>query len=211
MSGNQGRSTEESPRSPNRKKASGDGGRPATRVVGDRVLLRTISMDDLPRIEQWWEEREANTLDAGSPEAPSFVFQRAFRQRIRDGAERDWMLIVRREAGLTTPVGYLIYRTYPEEPGAAEVALRVSQTYWGRGLGSEAFRLFVDHMFRTRSFDQLWLTVYSFNPRAMRVYQKAGFQDDDVILDEQGKELIKMSLTRAQHEARGVQETNTNV
>lgn len=44
-----------------------------------------------------------------------------------------------------------------------------------RGIGSEATRLMVDHAFRATNIHRLELEVYAFNPRAQRVYEKAGF------------------------------------
>jgi RimJ/RimL family protein N-acetyltransferase len=44
-----------------------------------------------------------------------------------------------------------------------------------RGLGSEATRLIVGYGLRLLRLHRIELTVYAFNPRAQRVYQKAGF------------------------------------
>lgn len=45
----------------------------------------------------------------------------------------------------------------------------------GRGLGSEATRLIVDHGFGVLGLHRIGLDVYDFNPRAQRAYEKAGF------------------------------------
>lgn len=45
----------------------------------------------------------------------------------------------------------------------------------GRGLGTEATRLVVDHGFRVLGLHRITLEVYDFNPRARRVYEKVGF------------------------------------
>lgn len=44
-----------------------------------------------------------------------------------------------------------------------------------RGLGTEAARLIVEHGFRALGLHRIELEVYSFNPRARRVYDKVGF------------------------------------
>lgn len=49
--------------------------------------------------------------------------------------------------------------------------------FFGRGLGSEATRLAVDHAFRL-GVHRIELEVYDFNPRARRVYEKVGFQHE---------------------------------
>lgn len=45
----------------------------------------------------------------------------------------------------------------------------------GRGLGSEATRLIVGHAFEQVGPHRVQLEVYADNPRARRVYEKAGF------------------------------------
>lgn len=47
--------------------------------------------------------------------------------------------------------------------------------YFGRGLGTEATRLAVQHAFSV-GVHRIELEVYDFNPRARRVYEKAGFR-----------------------------------
>jgi len=47
--------------------------------------------------------------------------------------------------------------------------------FYGRGLGSEATRLAVEHAFSV-GVHRVELEVYAFNPRARRVYEKVGFR-----------------------------------
>ena len=173
--------------------------RPRSRpLTGRQVRLRTIKPVDLLLIEKWWEEPEANLLDGGDHDGPSVQFRKAFQNRVVRGRESNWFLIESRNDG---PVGYVLYRTYPDEEGAAEVAVRVSRKFWGRGYGSEAFRLFVAHLFRTLELERVWLTVYLFNPRAIRLYEKMGFRDEETFVDEKGLEMLRMGITREEHDA----------
>lgn len=45
----------------------------------------------------------------------------------------------------------------------------------GRGLGTEATRLIVEHGFTVLGLHRITLEVYDFNPRARHVYEKVGF------------------------------------
>ena len=49
------------------------------------------------------------------------------------------------------------------------------KAFQDRGLGSEATRLIVDYAFETLGVHRVELEVYAFNPRARRVYERAGF------------------------------------
>jgi hypothetical protein len=46
---------------------------------------------------------------------------------------------------------------------------------WGHGYGSEATRLMVDHAFDSLGLHRVALTVFAFNERAIRAYQRVGF------------------------------------
>lgn len=166
-------------------------------LSGRLVRLRTLRGSDLPTIERWWDEPEANLLDGGDHDGPSTSFRKVFHQRVLLGEEKSWFLVESRADG---PVGYVLYRTYPDEPAAAEVAVRLTRRQWGKGYGREAFALFVAHLFDALGVERLWLTVYLFNPRAIRMYERIGFKDEETFVDEKGLEMLKMSLTRIDHE-----------
>jgi RimJ/RimL family protein N-acetyltransferase len=46
---------------------------------------------------------------------------------------------------------------------------------WGKGYGTEATRLMLDHAFGTLGLHRVALSVFSFNERAIRSYEKVGF------------------------------------
>jgi RimJ/RimL family protein N-acetyltransferase len=46
---------------------------------------------------------------------------------------------------------------------------------WGRGYGTEATRLMLDHAFGGLGLHRVALTVFEFNERAIRAYLRCGF------------------------------------
>ena len=50
------------------------------------------------------------------------------------------------------------------------------KTYWNKGFGTEAIELIIDYGFNILNLHNIWLEVYSFNKRAIKSYEKAGFQ-----------------------------------
>ncbi|HEY6408043.1 MAG TPA: GNAT family protein, partial [Ktedonobacteraceae bacterium] len=51
------------------------------------------------------------------------------------------------------------------------------KAYWGKGYGTEATRLVLDYGFRFLNLYNIALLTFSFNERAIRAYQKAGFKE----------------------------------
>ncbi len=71
----------------------------------------------------------------------------------------------------------------------------------GRGLGTEATRLVVDHAFTTTDLHRIELEVYAFNPRALHVYEQVGFvvegrRRQALRFDDERVDSIMMSLLR---------------
>lgn len=82
-----------------------------------------------------------------------------------------------------------------------------SSHHYGKGYGTEATRLIIDHGFRVLNLHRIELEVYDFNPRAQRVYEKVGFVKEgvkrDVLLwDGQYQSAIVMSMLRPEYLAR---------
>ncbi|MEU4700118.1 GNAT family N-acetyltransferase [Nonomuraea dietziae] len=61
--------------------------------------------------------------------------------------------------------------------------LRIMLTRPGRGFGTEAIRLVLDHAFATTPLHRVSLGVYAFNERALHVYKKVGFVQEGVLRD----------------------------
>ena len=59
---------------------------------------------------------------------------------------------------------------------ALDIGLGVRPDLTGRGLGSQYVNAVIDFAHRTYSPDRLRVTIAAFNSRAMRVWEKAGFQ-----------------------------------
>ncbi|WP_454085273.1 GNAT family N-acetyltransferase [Georgenia sp. Marseille-Q6866] len=83
------------------------------------------------------------------------------------------LMVVDRATG--TWVGEVVLNDW--DPGNESCNFRILLGPRGRdrGLGSEATRLLLDHAFTHLPLHRVSLGVYAFNPRAQRVYEKAGF------------------------------------
>lgn len=103
----------------------------------------------------------------------------ATRQDHHDRA--DWA-IVRREDDMV--VGEVVLNELDEHN--ASVSFRISLAgpdVFGRGYGTEATRLVVDHAFDVVGLHRIHLEVYDFNPRAAHVYEKCGFVREGLLRD----------------------------
>jgi RimJ/RimL family protein N-acetyltransferase len=79
-------------------------------------------------------------------------------------------------------IGNVTLRNVDRENGAAEVAIVIGdKASQGQGLGTDALNCVVDFAFGELRLERVYLHVFDYNPRAMRSYEKAGFQTDAVL------------------------------
>lgn len=81
-------------------------------------------------------------------------------------------------------IGYVSIKGINEAEGRAEVGIALmNNDYRGHGYGTEALRQAVDYAFNELGLNQLGLTVFPSNRRAVRAYEKIGFKKAEVLRD----------------------------
>ncbi len=65
----------------------------------------------------------------------------------------------------------------------AELQIRIAPSHHGQGYGTEAVGLLLDHAFKDLNLHRVQLHVFATNARAIRVYEKAGFAREGVLLE----------------------------
>ncbi|OAB41104.1 GNAT family N-acetyltransferase [Paenibacillus antarcticus] len=81
----------------------------------------------------------------------------------------------------------------------AHIRIAIGTQHSGKGYGTEAMNLLLGYGFETLNLHRIALEVYAFNPRAIHVYEKIGFQHEGIQRDSLYSEgefhdLIMMSI-----------------
>lgn len=163
-------------------------------LVGERVTLRPMVAEDA---EAMWEA--VNDPEGTDLTATTATFTRdqvaAWCASRAEQDERLDLTIVDDETG--TVAGEAVLNDYDAEHESANfrIALR-GPAWYGRGLGSEATRLLLDHGLRTVGLERITLVVLARNPRARRVYESSGFRTVDSHVED-GEEWVAMEVARS--------------
>jgi aminoglycoside 6'-N-acetyltransferase len=135
-------------------------------LQGDRVTLRPLTRDDIPglvammaepEIAKWWigydEERLAGEL-LEDPHVTAFAVE-------FEGAR----------------IGVVMYSEEPD-PGYkyASVDVTLDTAHLGQGLGSDALRTVLRHLFDERGHHRATIDPAVVNERAIAAYRKVGFR-----------------------------------
>lgn len=141
---------------------------------GARVVLRRHVPENLEAFRRWYADAEIARL-ARYQEAPMRPeeIERFFTARVI-GADALAMAI--HEVDTDRLVGTCAFSQLDGDNGSALYHITIGEKdAWGRGYGTEATRLMVDHAFGVLGLHRIALFVFEFNERAIRAYRRCGF------------------------------------
>lgn len=142
--------------------------------IGERIYLRAPEKGDIDLFLKWIND----------PEIHRFVLR--YRPLGRE-EEEEWL------AGLPKrqeDVVFVIVRKEKDEPigscglhrislpnRSAELGITIGEKrYWSQGYGREAMGLLCGYGFESLNLNRIGLSVYEYNPRGQRCYEKLGFR-----------------------------------
>ncbi|MFQ5860416.1 MAG: GNAT family N-acetyltransferase [Dehalococcoidia bacterium] len=150
-------------------------------LTGNRVILREKRLEDCQDDYRWRSDPELARLDATMPLRMSFSeFSQAYRNELR--YPTPW---ARRYAIDTVDgvhIGNCMCYDIDTIRREGEVGIMIGdKRYWSQGYGYKAMVLLVDQLFATLSLERLYLHTLEWNTRARRCFEKAGFQQVDLV------------------------------
>jgi len=150
-------------------------------IVGDKIILRPITMEDTPLIVKW-----RNTESVRS----NFIYRGEFTEAVHT----NWMntkvasgevvqyIIVDRQSGHS--VGSVYFRDINHEYSSAEYGMFIGEAEArGKGIGSEAARIFSDFGFEKLGLHRISLRILGDNEASINSCRKAGFDTEGLFRD----------------------------
>ena len=141
---------------------------------GSLVTLRRHVPENLAAFHRWYADPEIARL-ARYQEAPMRAdeIERFFAARVvGTGA----LAMAIHEAATDRLIGTCAFSQLDADNGSALYHITIGeQDAWGRGFGTEATQLMLDHAFGTLGLHRIALYVFEFNERAIRAYRRCGF------------------------------------
>ncbi len=143
-------------------------------LTGSKVVLRRHVPENLAWFRKWYADPEIARL-ARYQEAPmrNDEIERFFTARV---VGRDSLAMAIHERSGDRLVGTCAFSQLDGDNGSALYHITIGEkAVWGRGSGTEATRLMLDHAFGTLELHRVALAVFEFNERAIRAYRSCGF------------------------------------
>lgn len=140
------------------------------RLRGDKVIIRPMVSEDVGKMEAWRPSTDPlNSLWNG----PSHSSDNYIRFQVQaDDPSRRWYAVEDLAGRL---IGRLSLRHISRRK-SARLGITLGADYVGQGHGTDALRTFLAYYFRELGFEALYLDVAAPNKRAIRCYEKCGFE-----------------------------------
>ena len=143
------------------------------KIVGDRVYLSPMNSDDYLKYVDWMNSYEVGKFTGAHARITSIEGEKEWLARAT--SEKYNFAIVLKEND--TLIGNISLMKVHDVNRTAELWIFIGdENYLSRGYGSEAIMLLLDYAFNHVNLNNIMLRVFSFNPRAMRAYEKCGFK-----------------------------------
>jgi RimJ/RimL family protein N-acetyltransferase len=180
---------------------SGGGVMKAIDLSGERVRLAIFDLEkDSQAMARWGADSEYMRLLSSGPN--SVFSAESFRSSMEKEFSENEVLLSIRLLSEDVSIGFVDLNGFNWAARSAWVAIGIGEPdYRGKGYGTEAMNLLARYAFRQLNLNRINLSVYEYNPRAMRSYVKCGFIEEGrerQWLDRGGRrwDLIFMGLLR---------------
>jgi RimJ/RimL family protein N-acetyltransferase len=170
--------------------------KPVRLLTGDRVYLRPLSQEDAETYFQQLFDPEVRRL-TGTTRA----FTKEGIQRYIDAKSQDsstvLLLICLKDTDEV--IGDIALQDLDPINRNCNIRIAIESEYQGKGYGSEAMPLMLDYGFGILNMHRIELEVFSYNTRALKMYEKLGFtqegiQRDYLYYNHKYHDCIKMSI-----------------
>ena len=151
------------------------------RIEGDTIDLRLACESDFEDYYVFVQEPESNRFTGTQGNFTQDDIMSWIRKISVMNDDRADFIIVAKETGEF--LGEVVLNEMDSVNRSANIRIGVDTRHTGKGYGTEAMKLMLRYGFDTLKLHRIDLGVYTFNPRAIHVYEKIGFQREGILRD----------------------------
>ncbi len=176
-------------------------------LKSERILLRSIQRDDLPRLCEFNNDIAVELAGGGDPPMPQSLarLEAEYDQNAGRGGRDGASFAIEADGKF---IGQCALFNFDDTAHTCELGIAIGdKAYWGQGYGRETLTLLLDYAFRLRNFRKVHLRVHGQNERAIKAYKSCGFVEegrlrDHVWSDGSYDDLIHMGILRQEWESK---------
>lgn len=148
--------------------------------LGQRIRLRPVEKDDLPRFVKWFADPELRAYLAAYLPFSLAQEEKWYERNQAAGDTQAWAIDAQPDnGGHWAHIGSCGFHHIDQRSRAAEFGIVIgAPDYRGQGYGVDAVQTLVEFGFYTLNLNRIYLRVFADNARAIRCYEKVGFQQE---------------------------------
>ncbi len=147
-------------------------------IVGEKIYLRPVEMEDVNNYVMWLNDEEVRQFLSRITPFNSIREKEWVENLYKDDKSIILGIVVKESDKLIGNIG-IHGISIPNRHAVLGIFIG-DKSCWSKGYGTEALNLMLAHGFDQLSLHRIYLSVMSFNPRAIRAYEKAGFVKEGV-------------------------------
>lgn len=138
----------------------------------ERIYFRKLEKEDVSLLHRWQNDTEVYMNMSGTMDLYSTEDIETFYEKIKD--EKNYIIV---EKKTNKDIGRVSLPFLDYEQQNTEIIIMIGEKKdWGKGYGKEAFQLILNYIFNELNLHRAGLKVFSFNEKAIKMYEKFGFQ-----------------------------------
>lgn len=151
-------------------------------ILGHRIRLRPVEKDDLPRYVKWLADPDVRGCIAKHLPVSQTQEEKWFERNLAAGDTQSWAIDAQpadMAVGPWVHIGGAGLHAIDWRHRAAELGIMIgARDYWNRGYGTDTVQTLAAWGFYTLNLNRIFLRVFADNSRAIRCYEKVGFQHE---------------------------------
>ncbi len=146
-------------------------------LKGKLVNLRAVEKKDLEEIMKWVNDREVTKYLSAFLYPVSRAEEEKFLERAMSHNDTEKNLVMETKEG--DYIGQISLHKIDWKNRNAELGIVIgNKEYWGKGYGTDAIKILLNHAFNQMNLYKVYLRVFDYNQRAIRCYEKCGFKEE---------------------------------
>lgn len=169
-----------------------------------RLILRKMAEGDIDIYNQWRNDIEVMYYTSTDLDVYNIEETKNFVTEVILGSQLSkCYLVIERKNNKPIGVVSLINIDYKNQNAECIIDIGDKEA-WGKGYGTEAMKLLLDYAFLEMNLHRIFLRVFSFNERAIKLYERLGFQQEGIFIESvfrDGKwhDIIQMSILQNEY------------
>lgn len=170
----------------------------------ERIYLRKMTGEDVDVYHMWRNDVEVMRTTNPSMDVYTWEDTNGFVNQVilHASSSKSYMIV---DSQTNRPIGITSLIQIDLKNRNAECIIDIGEKeYWGKGYGREALKLLLDYAFLEMNLHRVSLRVFSFNEKAIRLYERLGFKQEGIsrqFLFREGKwhDIVHMGILQQEY------------